>query len=697
MQGERDAIGDEEAGQAAFTAAEVFETPRGGGFGVNPDDLSTTQFRAARRTGTVVDQLFGDLPRRISDHFSVPRGDEELNISRFGLENVPEGEEEDDPAAGEEKEDLANMSNWDASRIDPDGLDGASFLQDEAPFVRREMGQPSRVPVPQPPPRREPRAPPRQEATRRTTASSAPKSAQAAKFVRFDDVPDSEMLEGQVVLRREDYGEPGSTEYRKNMQMATHALAEKFGVAKHKIIAGAEDGDQTKSMHVQQAIVSILHRVKEGLQRSKSMDWMEICVLPRMRGNLNSTNPADWWDSSQITIWSEWEKTSEKEVRAWQYCINKRFSSENRTASTWLKEFVYNSSTDALRTAVTKRYERLPDAQLGGVIYLYYTLCEMFEMSREVKEAMLSFIEFFKKKGVARYTGENVLVVQEELLGVCRRLDAVGALTDEHVMDILTGLGICGNIRFRKKYEHLKQGAEFNLLPLEGVTTYSSPLEKIEAILDNAAMTYSSYCLANQWLRVTKQNIAGIVATVNACWNCGEDGHGVGKCPKPKDQARITKNKEAFEKSKSARNTSGRISGKKDKTEKTKDPDYQRKVWANSGISMVNGVLMLHCKTCGYNTTHGTKLHEAWASNPSSFKLSENHMYERERKKVGQSGQNPPPTPPTHQPRLPSASSSTLISFTRAELEAKLSALERTSTNPNASELSEYFRSVFLN
>ena len=157
MQGKRDVIGDEEAGQAAFTAAEVFETPRGGGVGVNPDELSTTQFRAAHRTGTVVDQLFGDLPRRISDHFSVPRGDEEVNISRFGLENVPEGEEEDEPVAEEKKEDL-NMSNWDASRIEPVGFDGASFLQDEAPVVRRERGQLPRVPVP--PPRREFRIPP---------------------------------------------------------------------------------------------------------------------------------------------------------------------------------------------------------------------------------------------------------------------------------------------------------------------------------------------------------------------------------------------------------------------------------------------------------------------------------------------------------------------------------------------------------
>jgi hypothetical protein len=335
MQGERDAIGDIEAGQAAFNAADVFETPRGGVTGLNPDDLSTSQFREARRTGTEVDRLLGDLPRRISDHFSVPRGNEELNVSRFGLQNVPEERsqgEEEESAAEEHKEQVVDneydMSNWDASRIDPEGLDGASFLRED-PFVRRDRGdggaQPPRVPAPPP------QVPPPQHdygTPRRTTQSRAPpKSVQAAKFVRDEDVPDSEMREGQVVLRREDYGEPGSTEYRKNMQMATYPLAEKFGVAKHKIIAGAEDGDQTKSMHVQQAIVSILHRVKEGLQRSKSMDWMEICVLPRMRGNLNSSNPADWWDSSQITIWSEWEKTSEKEVRAWQYSINKRFSS----------------------------------------------------------------------------------------------------------------------------------------------------------------------------------------------------------------------------------------------------------------------------------------------------------------------------------------------------------------------------------
>jgi hypothetical protein len=80
------------------------------------------------------------------------------------------------------------------------------------------------------------------------------------------------------------------------------------------------------------------------------------------------------------------------------------------------------------------------------------------------------------------------------------------------MMDVLTGLAICGNSCFRDKYKHLKQGAEFSLLPLGSVTMYSSAMDRIEAILDkSAATTYSSFCLANKWLTTSKQNIAGIV------------------------------------------------------------------------------------------------------------------------------------------------------------------------------------------
>ena len=57
---------------------------------------------------------------------------------------------------------------------------------------------------------------------------------------------------------------------------------------------------------------------------------------------------------------------------------------------------------------------------------------------------MHKFIELFKLTGVSKYVGENLLIVQEQVTGVCKRLDSVRALHSEHVMDVLSGLGVGG-------------------------------------------------------------------------------------------------------------------------------------------------------------------------------------------------------------------------------------------------------------
>jgi hypothetical protein len=81
--------------------------------------------------------------------------------------------------------------------------------------------------------------------------------------------------------------------------------------------------------------------------------------------------------------------------------VNKVFSDEDRIASNWLYLFVYNLSTDSLRTAVGKKYKRIPNNQKGGVMYLFLTLNEMFVMSREVKDAMYKFLDLFRRNGVS--------------------------------------------------------------------------------------------------------------------------------------------------------------------------------------------------------------------------------------------------------------------------------------------------------
>ena len=80
------------------------------------------------------------------------------------------------------------------------------------------------------------------------------------------------------------------------------------------------------------------------------------------------------------------------------------------------------------------------------------TLCEMFELNRDTKESMLGYLGFFRKRGVAHCPGENVVVASKELLGVCKRLAAVNVLTSERVHDVLAGLSIFYNNRFKDMF-----------------------------------------------------------------------------------------------------------------------------------------------------------------------------------------------------------------------------------------------------
>ena len=532
---------------------------------------------------------------------------------------------------------------------------------------------------------------------------------QKSKFVLNDDVPDIDMMDIDVMLRKEDYGVPGTTEFRKNMQMATAPLSNKFGVAKHKIMSGAsQDGDQNNYLSIERTIVSMIHRVKEGHNRSQSMDFMEICNLPKLEGNLESDMPEDWWDESETNVWIDFDKVDYETVLAWQYSINKRFSVENRIASRFLKEFVYNSSTDSLKEAVGPKYEKLPRNQRGGVIYTYLTLCEMFVMSREVKQAMLNFLDSFKKSGLTKYAGENVLLAASEVLGVCKRLDAVKSLQDEHVHDVLTGLAICNNSRFKGVFKLLAENADLgNIAILPSIDANATVIEAIEAVFEHGMGLHDKLCQAQQWNMAKKDGgrkskyLAG-AAWVQKCWNCGKAGCNVGTCSEPKNQERINKNRkasgEAYRKHKKSEEDKPKTNsggGGKDKT----SADYKRKKWASSGMSMVNGSLMCNCAKCGLNETHTTKFHTAWEGDKNNFKLPSSHPFVKERALLGvgtpTAGAIVPFVPSQVQP--PPTQNPDLLTFSRAQLESRIASTERNSADPNAVSLATMMRELFLN
>ena len=57
-----------------------------------------------------------------------------------------------------------------------------------------------------------------------------------SKFALLDDIPDKDIQDQDVVLKKANYGTPGSDNYRKNMLMAVSSLNGKFGVQIHKFI-----------------------------------------------------------------------------------------------------------------------------------------------------------------------------------------------------------------------------------------------------------------------------------------------------------------------------------------------------------------------------------------------------------------------------------------------------------------------------
>eukprot|EP00956_Cyclotella_meneghiniana_P029569 scaffold72032_cov23-Cyclotella_meneghiniana.AAC.1 len=185
-------------------------------------------------------------------------------------------------------------------------------------------------------------------------------------------------------------------------------------------------------------------------------------------------------------------------------------------------------------------------------------------MSREVRQAMLDFIALFKRRGVARYTGENVMVVEEELKCVAKRLAADGLLTQDHVIDVLTGLCICSNAKFKGIFTHLLSNAELDCLHLvlSTIPHNPTPLETLEAVLQKAYDMYDTLNIAGSWIKLNNRtNALNTIVIKRNCWNCGDEGHGVSDCPKPRDEAAITKNRNEFMQKRSNNSGGGRGRG----------------------------------------------------------------------------------------------------------------------------------------
>ena len=68
-------------------------------------------------------------------------------------------------------------------------------------------------------------------------------------------------------------------------------------------------------------------------------------------------------------------------------------------------------------------------------------------------------------------------------------MDTVEALTEEHVHDLLTGLSIVNNNRFKSMYKLMAKQSDLGNQLLPSITNECTPLDKIKAVLAKGTAT----------------------------------------------------------------------------------------------------------------------------------------------------------------------------------------------------------------
>ena len=431
-----------------------------------------------------------------------------------------------------------------------------------------------------------------------------------------------------IVCPKGKRGEKGDKAFREHHRLCTTALDSQFGITSHFIptVTEGEEGD-AHYKNIESMFVGNHDKLEQIKERATKYDLYGAILVPELVDSAKTLPTEKWGDAStKKSLLEHWNAFTVEQVAEFQGDLN-RYSSLDSISSEWLRDLLYNSSSPALRAKVEKSYKPYAEkCQQGGALYLKIMLDAMFLMTKDVVDSLQAYLEKFAKKGVAGVPGEAVEQVTKQWLVICERLAEVGELPSRAVVWLLQGLSMSTVSKFKSPFKLLlDQERVADMDRPVGLTSQSAQtLKRIEEICIKAEKTYLSLVTSKEW------NVPQ--GRVNPCWNCDGEGHNVGQCDKPKDQARIDAAKKKYfaERAKSGGDTNAGGQGG------AKQGNYERKSWqkgpgahaagSSNGVKEHKGVVKMHCtkkkangKVCGWNCTHTTKYHGAWMANPNAF------------------------------------------------------------------------------
>ncbi len=121
-------------------------------------------------------------------------------------------------------------------------------------------------------------------------------------------------------------------------------------------------------------------------------------------------------------------------------------------------------------------------------------------MSRDTIQALKKYLKLFEEKGLRHVCSENVVVVEKDIIVVFSRLKEVDTLSNETVINVLTGLTLCSVPKFSKVFDHLLQAAKAQSLVLDkDEQEERNNLSNIKEIMSRAVKAYHALCTAFKW------------------------------------------------------------------------------------------------------------------------------------------------------------------------------------------------------
>ena len=408
---------------------------------------------------------------------------------------------------------------------------------------------------------------------------------------------------------------------------------------------GAENTDleTTEMALLYAANTHIYAKVKA---RVKDFDMTSAALIYKVEDE-TAAHPRDKYGGDPIDITNEIGTLSLEEVKEYSGDMM-RYDAENgvhRQNQQWLLKFIKNCVSDSINTMVEPIFIELPIHQQNGAVYLKMVEELCFAVDDHVIESLVKHLENFGEgSGCKGFDGENINVIDHEIVPMAIRLEQLGKLPDESAKWVLKGLCKATNNEFRETFQTIFRLRNQTLLEVSASAgPKKTALEWIKAYFAQAKTIYTSMVLRNKWLPRSKRSahVNAIVEDVSHCWNCGKKGHRAQDCPDPRDEATFEKNKKAFyERKKDAGQSNNQAShkgkggGKKGDSGTQKTGGYSRSGFGTNGVMVTSdGQVYTHCKHgtsadgCGVNQTHSSKYHNEWKANKASFKLPATHPF----------------------------------------------------------------------